>query len=444
MLGISVARAESGRLGKVEFLLQLGKFGLELFCMANAGPPSQNPFVSRNREDAGFEEELWQEGLGAFYREDDETALTLLLEVVESNPKNLRAIFLAMLCAANLSDEETLEELYGVIRRKGSRHPYAVGCEAVRAMFYANYERAEHLFKMALRALPDDIDLNIGLGILYDQNGDGDKSAEVYRRVLELAPDNIRARISLGMSLAISGEYLSALAEYEYAKRLDPSVENPHQHLGRDFYSEGMIAEAVQEFMIAITEEPDEPTAYFFLMDCYKRLGQVDEALDVYELIRERFKDRSEELCGLYQQFQLFQEAKPILEKLVQEHPDDVELLLQLSQVCQETGDLNTAIKVLNRALDSFPDAFLLWSNLARLYYEDRDYQKAVMAARRAIQLNPEDGEIYGLLSDALLFLGKFEEAEASAREMERARDRAWHRYQQRFAGKDETGDSDQ
>ncbi|MEO0019174.1 MAG: tetratricopeptide repeat protein [candidate division WOR-3 bacterium] len=381
---------------------------------------------------------LLQEALNAFYRDDDETALELFLELLDTNPDNLRLSYLTALCASLLNDEETLEEVCSRVKRKKPRHPYSIGCEAVRALYYANYQRAEHLFQSALRSLPEDIDLNLGLGILYEYMGSEEKCVEVYRRVLELSPDNIRARIWLGTSLALSGEFLNAFAEYQYAKRLDPNVENPHQHLGRDLYAEGLIAEAAQEFAQALLEEPDEPLAYFYLMDCYKRLNRFDEALDIYETIKQRFGKYEETLSQCYESFGLYNEAIPLLKKMVNDNPNDPELLVRLSQAYQKTGKIEEAIANLKRALDYLPDIPSLWTDLARLYYHTRDFPNAIAAAQQAINLNRYDQEAYGILADALLFLGRIDEAQAAAREMELARDEAWQRYQQRFAGNDD------
>ncbi|MBM3315302.1 hypothetical protein FJY71_05615, partial [candidate division WOR-3 bacterium] len=46
-----------------------------------------------------------RDGLAALYREDEEQALDLFLEVARSSPGNLRAHYLAALAAALLSDE---------------------------------------------------------------------------------------------------------------------------------------------------------------------------------------------------------------------------------------------------------------------------------------------------------------------------------------------------
>ncbi len=408
--------------------------------MNNAPQPQSEPARIPKKENGspGIAQELLKEALDAFYRADDETALELLLGVLELNPDNLRIHYLAALCAAILTDEETLEDVYHQARKSKPRHPYVVGCEAVRALFFANFERAEHLFNLALRSLPDDIDLNLGLGILYDQMGAEEKSAAIYLRVLEHAPDNIRARISLGISYALSGEYVNALAQYQYAKRLDPTVENPHQHLGRDYYAEGMFDEAANEFAQAIAEEPEQPAAYFYLMDCYKRLGMLDDAIDVYETIRHRFSRQPELTSRFYEHFRMFAEVIPLLEQLLKNNPRDVELLVRLTTAYREIGRINDAITTLQRAIAEEPEGAALWTLLAELHYAQAEYAQAVAAAQRAIQLDRNEEEAYTVLADALLFLGRIEEAEKVERQMNTIRDEAWRRYQQKFSGQDE------
>ncbi|MEO0010365.1 MAG: tetratricopeptide repeat protein, partial [candidate division WOR-3 bacterium] len=98
------------------------------------------------------------------------------------------------------------------------------------------------------------------------------------------------------------------------------------------------------------------------------------------------------------------------------------------------------ALNRLEKAIPDNPDAGPLWSELARLYYQTGDYQSAAAAARRAVEFNRYDQEAYGVLADALLMLGKIEEAEATAQEMERIQDEAWQRYQRRFSGLEEEG----
>ena len=285
--------------------------------------------------------------------------------------------------------------------------------------------------------LPGELDIQIGLGILHEYSGEDEKGVAAFQRALELDPDNVRARVSLGIAYAMSGEYQSALAEYLRAKAVDPSIENPHERLGRDYYLDGMIEEATSEFGQAMSEEPDEPAAYFYLMDCFSRLGRTDEALDSYETIRQRFGNEPELTSGFYEYFHLRREARAALETLAGRDPDDPDLRVRLSHLHREAGELDQAISAAEAANRLDPEDHQTFGLLGSLYFERGDYPRAITACRRATELDPYDQASYIVLADSLLFLGRDDESQATVEQMERNRQEAWRRYQDKFSGQD-------
>lgn len=380
---------------------------------------------------------LLRQARSAFYREDEDEALDLLLEALRLAPTNLHIHYLAALCADLLSEEDTLDDVCAHALETDPRHPYTVACEAVRYLYLSNFSRAEDLFNQALRLLPGELDIQIGLGILHEYSGDDAKGVAAFQRALEIDPSNVRARVSLGVAYAMSGEYQSALEEYVRAKTIDPNVENPHERLGRDYYLDGMIEEASNEFGRAITEEPDEPAAYFYQMDCFNRLGRIDEALDLYGTIKQRFGNEPELTSGFYEYFHMRQEARAALETLASRNPDDPDLRVRLSNLHRETGQLDQAIAAAEAAARLDPESPETLGLLGSLYFEHADYHRAIDACRRALQLSPYDQSAYVTLADSLLFLGRNEEAQTTVEEMERNRQVAWRRYQDRFSGQD-------
>jgi len=380
---------------------------------------------------------LFRQARAAFYREDEDEALDLLMEALHLAPGNLHIHYLAALCANLLSEEETLDEVCAHALETDRRHPYTVACEAVRYLYLSNFSRAEDLFNQALRQMPDELDIQIGLGILHEYSGDDEKGAAAFQRALQMDPNNVRARVSLGVAYAMSGEYQSALHEYVRAKAIDPSIENPHEKLGRDYYLDGMIEEASAEFGRAMGEEPDEPAAYFYQMDCLNRLGKFDEALDRYEAIKERFGNQPELTSGFYEYFHMRREAQAALEVLVGRDPEDPELLVRLASLHRESGRLDQAVGAAEAALKLDPESPETLSLLASLHFERGDYHHAIDASRRATALNRYDQAAYVALADSLMYLGRGDEAQSAIEEMERNRQEAWRRYQDRFSGQD-------
>lgn len=398
------------------------------------GRGTQSTDDNRPAESAGS---LLAKGLAAFGREDEEAAIAYFLDALQVAPANLRLHYLTALCAQLLGDEDTVENIYASAASLNEHHPYTIACEAVRFMQLANYSRAEALFEHALRQMPDDVDLLVGLGILHEFAGDDEKGINAFRRALELDPLNIRARLALGVAYAMAGDYEQAYEQYVQAKTADPQTENPHQRLGRDYYLEGMTEEAAGEFAAAITEEPDEPGAWFYLMDCYRRQGRLDEALDCYSEIRRRFDDDPEATSGFWEYLQMHREAIAALELLCERYPEDAGIRVRLSGEYQAVGRLDDAAAVAQDAVDRSGNDPAALELLARLEFERGNWQAAASAARQALAADPTNQPAAKVLADALVFLGDGEGAQRVIDEMEAARNAAWRRYQRRFSGQD-------
>lgn len=377
-----------------------------------------------------------KQGFDALCRENEDEAYDLLREALRHDPDDPRALYLTALCAHLLSREETIDRTCLRALKSGSRRPYALASEAVRYLYLSNFSRAESLFEQALRAQPDNLDLLVGTGILHEYSGDITKGIAAFRRVLELDPGNVRAHVSIGAFHAMEGDFEAAMGEYREAKLNEPSLENPHQKLGRDYFYDGMFEEATSEFALAAAEEPGEPAAYFYLLDCLRRLERADDALDTYAEIRRRFGGDPEITSGYYEHFNMRDEAIASLERLRRSHPADTGLLTRLARAYLAAERVEEAVGAAEQAtrLARDHDALAL---LGGLYLKAGRYQAAIRTCRRAIELNANSQQAYKDLADALLFLGRQDESYRAIRDMERVRKQAWEEYQAKFSGQD-------
>ncbi|MBN2536690.1 tetratricopeptide repeat protein [candidate division WOR-3 bacterium] len=386
---------------------------------------------------SSFARRLVEQGVAALYHEQEEEALGLLTEALRREPADLRARYLVALCAHLLDREELLDDVCLAALRIDRDDPWTRACEAVRFLFLANYSRARELFERAVTALPRAVELHVGLGIVGEYSGEYERAIAAYERALELDPDNVRARVALGSLVAMEGDFEAALDHYTRARLADPDTENPHQRLGRDYYSEGMFELADSEFALAVDEEPDEPTGWFYLLDTLCRLDRFDEALDVYEQIRDRFGDDPELVCGFYEHFNMRGEALRSLRRLAEQRPEDPGILLRLGQACREAGRTGEAARLAERAARLDPDRPETHVMLGELRFDAGRFREAATSCRRAVALNPNSHESWIRLADALLFLGRLEESAAVVAELERIRRRAWEDYQAKFSGQD-------
>ena len=87
----------------------------------------------------------------------------------------------------------------------------------------------------------------------------------------------------------------------------------------------------------------------------------------------------------------------------------------------RESGDMSyfdLAEQSLRKSIDLAPTNAGAVRHLAFVFSSRHDFEQAVVQATRALELDPSDGDAYGVLGDALLELGKYDEADTAFRRM--------------------------
>jgi tetratricopeptide (TPR) repeat protein len=142
-----------------------------------------------------------------------------------------------------------------------------------------------------------------------------------------------------------------------------------------------------------------------------KTISAVLIALSVFSLAPKLSfaqQPRTDQQIGYYQQ-------------MLKRNPRNATALLGLGDAlirkARETGDpgyFNRAEEALKKSLDSTAKNFRAARALAYVFYSRHEFGPAAAQARRAVEMNPDDGDSYGILGDALLEIGQYAEAEAA------------------------------
>lgn len=108
-------------------------------------------------------------------------------------------------------------------------------------------------------------------------------------------------------------------------------------------------------------------------------------------------------------------------QQMLKRHPRNTTVLLGLGDAlirkARESGDpsyFNRAEEALQKALAIAPQNAGALRHLAYVFYSRHEFAPAAVQARRALEINSEDGDAYGILGDALLEVGRYAEAEAA------------------------------
>ncbi|MEO0108761.1 MAG: tetratricopeptide repeat protein, partial [candidate division WOR-3 bacterium] len=370
-----------------------------------------------------------------FYRERECDAVRYFQSAVQCKPDNLRARYLICLAAHMQGDDTLLEQTCTQARQINRHDPYALACEAIRFLDYANYPLADQYFEQALLAVPNDVGFWFGRGLLYEYSGEREKAIGAYLRVIALDPRNVSGRLALGDAYADVGDFDRAMAEYVRAKELAPDTLNPHLRLGKVLMYAGAARPAIAAFREAIAEEPEKADAYVFLLACLRNLGDADEVLDVYAEIRRRFDDQPANSASLFQRIGAYSEAIREYRRAKELAPGDVSLRVALASCLRELGEWEAAAAEYQDLLELDPRDQVARRELAVALFRMGQYEAAAVEARRAIELDSTDTSAYGVLSDALVMQGKTRAAAAALATMERIQRKAQDEFQRKFFG---------
>ena len=117
-------------------------------------------------------------------------------------------------------------------------------------------EALEH-FRTAESIYPDNFELVSNMGALFLREGKLDEAISYFRRALMLKPE--RGAIThnnLGNALRARGDQAGAVEQYDLAIQEDPLNATAHFNKGNVFYDQGKIAGAISEYRQALQLDP--------------------------------------------------------------------------------------------------------------------------------------------------------------------------------------------
>ncbi|HEY0178865.1 MAG TPA: tetratricopeptide repeat protein, partial [Dokdonella sp.] len=106
-------------------------------------------------------------------------------------------------------------------------------------------------------------------------------------------------------------------------------------------------------------------------------------------------------------------EARALIERLLEECPDDPALLNDLAGSARGCGDYDAAFAAWRRACELQPDFTIGWFNLARHLKEQAWIEESLPALERTVALAPDHLLARTMYADVLVHLGELERARA-------------------------------
>lgn len=190
--------------------------------------------------------------------EQDRFAIPALKKCMALSPDNLVALMALAVSYLNESSKVLAYDTLLQWLRKNPRYSHLVPpdmkIEADGWGYVSNEDSVRDLFIQAVQSETKDVDADIqtGLGILFNLNGEFDKAADCFNAALQVQPEDPMLWNKLGASLANGKRCEEAVNAYHQALNLSPGYVRTRYNLGIACMNLGAYKEAIEHFLIAL------------------------------------------------------------------------------------------------------------------------------------------------------------------------------------------------
>jgi Flp pilus assembly protein TadD len=144
------------------------------------------------------------------------------------------------------------------------------------------YGEAEHYFRKALEATPNDSAVRVSLAWLYFNLGRFEASREEFAQAVKLNPKAEIGWLDLGLASQRLGQHKEAVSEFSGALSLNPKLQQAQFGLGISQMNLRNYRDAITAFRKATELSPGDYRAQIWLANAYDAAGLTSEAEVAY------------------------------------------------------------------------------------------------------------------------------------------------------------------
>ena len=256
----------------------------------------------------------------------------------------------------------------------------------------------------ALAAAPGEVAGRINAARLFVQMAMPDEALRLAREATRIDPDFFEAHDMLAHLLAGLGQNGEAIAEYRLALTGNPNPGPVYSNLGFAYLAQGDPASAEESFARAIGLDSTLTNAYVGLGRASESRGDFEEALTYYRRARvpaPGFEPACHAEAALLMRMNRHDEARGVIATGLASNSKSAFLLSDLGLISLREGDLDSAITYLGQALAIDPSMLAVRGNLA-VAYEERGFKQEAARQYRIYLETAPPGQARTRASEAL------------------------------------------
>ena len=313
------------------------------------------------------------------------SSLRMMRKHVDAHPEDK---YEAMLYANGNMIANQVQEGLRVLKIQAERNPHNVEVQLSIADAYArleDYRNAIAAYDSVQQWQGQSVQLSARKVRAYQALNDTVGAIGEMRSLLATAPRNVDYNLAMGNMLLMFGERDSALTYYDKAQQYEP--ENGATYLAKaQFYN--AIGDSVnydqQTYQALVSKDLDVASKVEVLADYARHL-----------LVAKDSSARTENLFKV----------------LIEQHPNEPQIRMLFSDYLAAKDDMKGAAEQMDYAVNLDPTDAQAWNSLLVLNIISENYEAAIAAGDRAIELNPNDIELYGYIAPAYYNIKQYDKA---------------------------------
>lgn len=308
---------------------------------------------------------------------------------------------------------------------------------------------AEKAFKKALEVKPDHADSAIALSSIYTKRHQDEKSFETLARWQKEQGPNARIAEILAQMCIEKSKYDEAFEQLEILERSGDDPLSAKLRMALILIERKMYVPATEKLTEILKEAPESDKVRFYLAAVYeeskkdgdairefrkipsdsqyfeesvihasylmKSGGHVDDAIAMVESALEKKKDHPQlyaMYASLLDEKGQFQKAITSLEGAIERFPDNAQLRFYFGTVNDRLGRKEKVVEAMRKVIEIDPNHVQGLNYLAFTWAEgDEHLEEAEKLARRATELDPQDGYVLDTLGWILYKKGSTRDA---------------------------------
>lgn len=330
-----------------------------------------------------------------------------LVLLIESEAENFEAIKLLGLVNTNLGltkeAKKNFEDVVKYRQEDATSWFYLGSCYETLGEISA----AEAAFMRVVELRPDYVEAYKNLCLLFMKQQEFQKTIDYAQDGAEIAPDDYLFPYLIGTSLMAAKDFDNAAIFLKKARELSGNSAHVVNSLGTCYLTMGNNSLALEVYLEAVAQFPDDALANYNVGSVYQLLGEHRKACEYFAKANSLEETESYMVAWALSLMKLNQpaDAIEIYKKLAVSHPEKPNYRYNMVLCYEALGDLNTAIRLLEGIVTLNPKFIMPAQKLAGLYIEAGELRKAKDIYDRVILKNKVNADVfyqYAILSTQL------------------------------------------